>query len=92
MAYGKKNMNPQILKLREDVGSVDKNLIRILEKRFEITNKIGEIKNVNGIPIEDLKREEEIINFQQKLTKISPEFVKKLFKLIFEESKKSQLK
>jgi chorismate mutase len=84
-------MNNQIFILhRKKIDKIDKEIINLLEKRFDIAKKMGEYKRKNNIPLVDKKREEEIFQTRVKHSKFSPDFTKKLFKLIILESRKVQ--
>ena len=48
--------------LRKKIDRLDLELIKVIDKRQKIANEIVKIKIKNEIPIEDLKREKEIIN------------------------------
>ncbi len=77
-------------KERKEIEDVDSKVFELLEKRFLIVEKIGKIKKENNIKVLDRKREEEIIEKAINSSKLSPEFVKKIYKLIFKESYKNQ--
>lgn len=46
---------------RAEIDSIDAELARLLELRFETCEKIGQYKRINGIPIENRERERELI-------------------------------
>lgn len=48
-------------KLRVEIDEIDKELVRLLEKRMNISIKIGEYKEEKKIDIRDMGREEQII-------------------------------
>jgi len=83
-------MNAEINELRQEISRLDKSLLEILEKRFEICVEIGNNKKQNGLPIEDLTREKAIIEDKVKNSHLNKEFIKRLFELIFKESKRLQ--
>lgn len=83
-------MNTEIENLREQINNLDKELIKTLEKRFEVCREIGKIKNQKGFGIEDKSREEEIIKHKLEMSSLSNDFVKRLFETIMEESKRIQ--
>lgn len=75
---------------RKEIDSIDKKIMKLLERRFNIVKEIGIYKKENKIEIEDKKREKEIyIKIKAKNSKIN-----KNIKLIYEDiiglSKKSQ--
>lgn len=78
--------------MRKKLDKIDRKLIKLLKKRFAVCKKIGKYKKKNGLPVQDLKREKQIMNNRAKKSGLSKDFVQKLFKLIFKESKKVQKK
>ncbi len=83
-------MIKQMQKYREEINNIDSNLIKLLEKRFKIVKKIGVYKKKNKLPIQDLKREKEIIEKKKKESRLSGKFIQEIFSLIFLESKRLQ--
>ena len=77
----------KVLLLRK-IDRLDLELIKVIDKRQKIANEIVKIKIKNEIPIEDLKREKEIINQLSKKSKLSNEFIEDIFQVIFKKSKK----
>lgn len=75
---------------RKQIDRTDKQLIKILERRFAISRQIGRFKKANKMPIKNGKRELAIIENRTKETRLNPKFTKKLFKLIFKESRRLQ--
>jgi len=82
----------EIKELRQNVDKVDDQIVELLEKRFKISEEVGKYKKGNGLEIENLNREKEIIDKRIKESGLSREFVESFFQLIFEESKKVQEK
>lgn len=85
-------MNLELETLREKMTLIDNELLEIIEERIEIAKEIAEVKIENNIPMEDLKREEEIIKQRKLHTSLNDEFVESLMKLLISESKKAQNK
>lgn len=85
----KKNNNI-FLKERKEIEKMDSKIFELLQKRFLIVEKIGKIKKENNIKIIDRKREEKIIEKAINSSNLSPEFIKKVYRLIFKESYKNQ--
>ncbi|KGN02619.1 chorismate mutase [Clostridium novyi A str. 4570] len=54
-------------KLRDDIDSIDKELIALFQKRMETVLKVAEYKKKNNIPILNANREDEVINKNSKL-------------------------
>ena len=55
-------MDERILDLREKIDKIDKKIINLIKNRMDIAKEVGKIKSALNIPIEDKKREEEIIS------------------------------
>ena len=59
-------MDPEIKKslknFRYDIDEIDNKIMELLVKRFSISSKIGEMKTLNKLTINDPNRENEIIN------------------------------
>ena len=69
-------------KIREEIDLVDTEIITLLEKRFEIVNKLKDLKLKKDVT--DENREEEILN------KISSNIIKNIYLEIFKNSKEIQ--
>jgi len=50
-----------IANLRRDIDLIDGKIFELLEKRFLITDEIGKFKLLHNIDIDDVNREEQII-------------------------------
>jgi monofunctional chorismate mutase len=46
---------------RKEINSIDEELVKLLERRFNVVLKIGEYKKENNLPIYDEKREKMVI-------------------------------
>jgi chorismate mutase len=81
-------MTPEIEVLRQKLDLIEDNLISLLNERAKYVLEIGKIKHEKGLPIEDLKREEIILNriTQKNQGPVSDEFIKDIFKKIIKES------
>lgn len=77
-------------KLREEINKIDAILLLLLKKRFKISEDIGKYKVKNNLPVEDKKREKEIVNSRIAISGLNKEFISDLFNLIFKESKRLQ--
>ena len=76
---------------REDIDIVDNELIKLLEERFKISKKIGQLKIEKNKFILDKNRETEIIlRLVSKSESLSKENIKKIFQPIFKISKNNQ--
>ena len=54
-------IDKRILKLRQEIDDIDEEIIYLLKKRMVISKKVGKLKAELLIPVEDKKREKEII-------------------------------
>ncbi|MHA2890617.1 chorismate mutase [Bacillus cereus] len=80
--------------LRKEITELDKKIVRILNKRGRIVQKIGTEKNKLKLKICDLKREKELME-ELKLSNegpYSPQMIEEVFKNIFKYSKELQMK
>ena len=87
-------MDKRILQLRKELDTIDKRILILLEKRMDVIRRVGQIKSELDIPIEDIKREKEII---KKLTdhshkKLSEKQLLRIFQAVFQSSKNEQKK
>ncbi|EKE07094.1 MAG: Chorismate mutase [uncultured bacterium] len=83
----------KIIYLRKKIDCVDKSILKLLAKRFVLTDKIGVIKKLENIVVEDKNREIEILEKFEKLSQkfnLDKNFTNNLLQLIFQESKKRQ--
>ena len=72
----------EIDRLRREIDGIDREILRLLERRISIAEKIGRIKREYGLPIEDREREAEILDRAGKFRKV--------FEAILETSKQVQ--
>ncbi len=80
-----------LLTLRKQIDAVDAELLALLTQRFRLVRFVAASK-MSGTK-HDPKREKEMLSLWLKRTKntdIDPKFIKKLLKLITDESKKYQ--
>ena len=87
--------NQELLALREEIDKVDDMLLDILKQRFNLTQKVGELKAKFKLPIRDIKREEEkLFSIMQKWTLTSPDnqFIRKFFSFVMKEVRKNHKK
>jgi len=79
--------------LREKIDSIDHDLIETLSSRMKIIQLIGEYKRDNNVTIFQLERWNEIIKTRPEWAKsldLTPEYIEEIYKIIHEESLKSQ--
>jgi monofunctional chorismate mutase len=48
-------------KARTEINKIDKEIVRLLEKRFNIVNEIGNFKKKQGLSIYDEAREKQVV-------------------------------
>lgn len=81
-------MKEDLTFLRGEIDAVDEELMKLLDRRFRLTDRVGRIKFASGKKIEDSGREKEI------LARVAPgprrRAVEAVYKRIFSESKKRQ--
>lgn len=46
---------------RKEINSIDEELVKLLERRFNVVLKIGQYKKENHLPVYDEKREKMVI-------------------------------
>lgn len=83
-----------LLELRSEIDRIDREIIALLRKRFEMAREIVTLKRETGVDIEDNAREAEIIENCKDESRgdIDEAFVDRLMRMIIEESKKIQEK
>jgi monofunctional chorismate mutase len=75
---------------RREVDEVDSQIIKLLEKRSEMSKQIGAYKKQNNIEIIDKKRERELIENLQNTSSLDKNFIKELYNLIIRNSREIQ--
>ncbi len=53
--------------LRNEIDNIDKDIVKLIEKRMKISYEIGQYKKENNIPIFDEKREKEVLDRKKEL-------------------------
>jgi len=76
--------------LRREIDGIDKGILELLEERVKAAKKIGEIKRGEGMEIEDVEREERILDNILNSTNLDKEFVEDLFRKIIEYCKNEE--
>jgi monofunctional chorismate mutase len=74
----------ELKNLRKEIDAIDDEIIKLLEKRFELISLIKKIKSENNLEVFDQERENEILN------KISNANTKELYQELLRISKKIQ--
>jgi chorismate mutase-like protein len=81
--------------LRKEIDEIDLELLKILAKRVDAVKQIGQVKDVQGIPIVDETRREKLLKAVKEKAKalgISEDFVGKLFEIIHDHAVELQKK
>ncbi len=74
----------EINKLRNQIDIIDQMLVKQFCDRLKVCEKIGEIKKANDIPIEDLEREQAVVDrLADFCSEVDYAYVKSLYKRIF---------
>lgn len=79
-----------IEKLRNQIDRIDGNIIKNISRRNKLSKRIGELKAKLGLQVFDSKREEKLMRYYDMLCaeyQVSPRFVKRLFKIIINNSR-----
>jgi len=87
------NPNKRIMKLRRQIDAVDRRIIHDVRERLKLAGLIGQEKQRRGLSIIDPQREADVIsNIEKQATrkKVSVVFIKSLFRLLINESRKEQ--
>ncbi len=80
-------MNPQLLKLREQLDKIDTQLITLLGERFKITQKVGELKRTTNLPPQDPSREARQMERIQQLANeagVDPTLAQNILRLVID--------
>lgn len=82
-----------LLKLRDHINKIDAKLLSLLAERQSLVLAIGKYKKKNNLPINQPKREDEVLLNLEAIAiknKISPILARKIYKEIFKYSKEIQ--
>lgn len=81
-------------KLRSEIDRIDREIIGLLRKRFEIVGEVAMLKRETNTGIEDSEREAQIIENTKRESRgeLDETFLEELMRLIINESKKIQEK
>ena len=72
-------------KMRQQIDEIDRELLIILAKRFEVTKKVGEYKAKHNLPSKDPAREKQIFEEKKAMARkldLNFTLVEQIFKLI----------
>ncbi len=77
--------------LRAEIDECDKQIIKLLARRFELVKKIGVYKAIHNLPVLDEARENELLTDRKRQAGINYK-IEDIFKLILEQSRQIQMK
>jgi prephenate dehydrogenase/chorismate mutase len=66
----------ELEELRKEIDEIDREILRLLEKRVEVARKIGEIKRREGKGVVDESREREVVNRAGRFASVFREIVR----------------
>lgn len=84
-----KSLDDQLSVFRLTIDELDKQMLTLLARRFEVVHAIGEVKSNAGLPYRDDQRWQSMlarIVKQSREMDLDPEFIKQLYDLIHEHS------
>ncbi len=86
-------MSERIAVLRQKIDEIDEKILLLLKERFEVAKEVGMEKRRLGMPLKDLKRENE--KYQQIMEKalklkLDPEAIREVFRKIIDVSVHAQ--
>jgi len=79
--------------LRDKINKIDSEIVSLLKKRDEVSEKIGEYKKEKSLKVFDSAREEKVLERLKGLARqggVDEEFVLKIFREMIEHSKEVQ--
>ncbi len=85
-------MDKRILNLRDEIDKIDQKIISLIKSRMAISKKVGKLKAELDIPIEDKKREDQIIQSLARLAdgNLTHNQLIRIFSAMFKFSKQLQ--
>ena len=77
--------------LRKDIDALDNEIIKLLDKRFDCSKKIGDEKKASNIKVLDSSREQAILDKVAALSSDEhKEYIQEIYKKIMEQSREYQ--
>lgn len=79
----------ELMKFREEIDAVDAELFALIQKRFEIVDRVIDVKNGAGIPAMLPDRIEQVIQnvlLHAKETNVPKETIEKLWRILIAET------
>jgi chorismate mutase len=82
----------QIEDWREEIDDIDRELLRLLNRRARVAQKIGALKRAAGLPICDPDREQAVLSQAQNANEgpLDEQAVAKLFRRIIRETRRAE--
>ncbi len=83
----------ELAKIRKEIDVVDKEIVKMLVKRFRLVERISKVKAEHGIPLVDAERERQVLSKVRSLAEkheVNPSLVEEIFKAIIESCKKHE--
>lgn len=75
---------------RSQIDVIDQEIVVLVERRMKLSQKIGEIKRLQDLPIEHSEREKSVLESLYKSSLLDKETIKSLYDVIFILSKRCQ--
>lgn len=85
--------DPRIEKIREKFLEIDRSIVILLVRRFQMVGELGKLKAELGLPVEDKAREAELHAIYENIAReegADPALVKAVLQSIIAQSKKHQ--
>ena len=83
----------ELRQLRAEIGGLDEAMIKLLCQRFELVDRLGQLKRELGAPVEDADRERALCAQYEAICEregFDADTAKRIFHAIFRESKARQ--
>ena len=77
--------------LRNEIDAIDEELVKLFCQRMDVAGRVANFKKANNLPVLDASREEaKILDVMGKTTPEMAEYVRQLYKTLFELSRNYQ--
>ena len=77
--------------LRKEIDAIDEELVKLFCQRMDVAGRVANFKKANNLPVLDSSREEaKILDVIGKATPEMAEYVRQLYKTLFELSRNYQ--
>jgi chorismate mutase len=80
----------ELEKIREDIDSIDRELLKLLNQRFELGIRAKRHKKEIFAPSREAEILKKLSDLSRSYNLVRPNFLEKLFKIIFQESRRIQ--